>query len=303
MQDGLFEFVLEADNSFRINLIKSLENLNLYGRLNDSTRTVNWVRAELKEIANLICSFASFKPDETYTYESDWSYEIGLSLYKFDRENALHTKRGQLKALDALYPYNTYDMYEWFSTSPVQLCLQVTGINHGKMFIKQQSNLPYSVARLNVAIYENVEGLNHEIGQLVNQVNATFNVNPYSYESNQTVCMAYSLTGKKWDSELCVTELVVERLQIKCSCNSINAETIGVFVDTKRVLGKRIEFPEPQKIAQGGNGRVYEIIDEDFSDAVHVKYEQSPIWIMQSVATAIICITGMLITMKLDKND
>ena len=83
----------------------------------------------------------------------------------------------------------------------------------------------------------------------MNQVNATFNVNPYNYESNQTVCMAYSLIGKKWDSELCVTELVVERLEIKCSCNSISAETIGVFIDTGRALGPRIEFPEPEKIA------------------------------------------------------
>lgn len=96
MQDGLFEFVLEADENFRKILIKSLENINLYGRLNDSTSTVNWVRSQLKDISNSICSFDSFKPAETYTYESDRAYEIGLSLYKFDREIALHTKRGKL---------------------------------------------------------------------------------------------------------------------------------------------------------------------------------------------------------------
>ena len=44
MQDDLFSFVVEADDRFTISFIRSLENLNLYGRLNGATNTVSYAK-------------------------------------------------------------------------------------------------------------------------------------------------------------------------------------------------------------------------------------------------------------------
>ena len=44
MQDDLFSFVVEADDRFTTSFIRSLENLNLYGRLNGASNTVSYAK-------------------------------------------------------------------------------------------------------------------------------------------------------------------------------------------------------------------------------------------------------------------
>ena len=50
MQDNLFDFVLESDDTFRTNLIISLENINRFGRLNGSEVTVDAVSTIVSDI-------------------------------------------------------------------------------------------------------------------------------------------------------------------------------------------------------------------------------------------------------------
>ena len=48
------------------------------------------------------------------------------------------------------------------------------------------------------------------MGELSGQTLATFDLDRGTYHSNQTVCMGYSKTTKRWQSELCQSEVNVE---------------------------------------------------------------------------------------------
>jgi hypothetical protein len=56
--------------------------------------------------------------------------------------------------------------------------------------------------------------------------------------------MAYSDTRRNWDSELCITELQVKNIQLKCICNAFDSKRVGLFTDKSRILGPAIKFPE-----------------------------------------------------------
>ena len=78
-----------------------------------------------------------------------------MAIYKFDRDIALSTKRDSLQVFDGAYEYNTYTVYNWFSTAPGQLCIKVEGIQKGDMFIVDRENRkPYSKANVNVSIQQ-----------------------------------------------------------------------------------------------------------------------------------------------------
>ena len=82
-----------------------------------------WVRHQLEETLNTMCSFVGLPEVYEYTGGAD---EIGFSLLKFDQQSAFKTKRGTLQALDASFEYNAYTMYNWFTASqPGELCAQV----------------------------------------------------------------------------------------------------------------------------------------------------------------------------------
>ena len=101
----------------------------------------------------------------------------------------------------------------------------------------------YSSGVLEVAVFENGSGIRYSMGELSGQTVATFNVNPDTYANNQTVCMAFSEARNAWDSELCITELQVKTISLKCICNAFESKRVGLFTDSTRVLGPVIEFP------------------------------------------------------------
>ena len=80
LREGLFELSMEADFGVRSNYLKTLENLNLYSRINKSESTHEWVDEQLHEVMNLMCTFVGLP--EIFTYSN--SGEIGFSLFKFD---------------------------------------------------------------------------------------------------------------------------------------------------------------------------------------------------------------------------
>ena len=85
------------------------------------------------------------------------------------------------------------------------------------------------------------------MGELSGQTIATFDLFPDTYQSNQTVCMAYSETRRIWDSDLCITELQVATIQQKCTCNAFESKRVGLFTDSTRVLGQPVSFPEIER--------------------------------------------------------
>ena len=72
MPEDLFDFVLESDYQFRASSLKSLENLNLFALRTGSRNKHDWVTIQLKDIANRICAFASFKSGDFFSYSNDY---------------------------------------------------------------------------------------------------------------------------------------------------------------------------------------------------------------------------------------
>lgn len=100
-----------------------------------------------------------------------------------------------------------------------------------------------SKGRLQVKIYEIGASKSYSMGELSGQTNAVFDLDRDSYFSNQTVCMGYSKSSQKWYTDLCQSQLIVEDVQMKCTCNAFDSNKIGVFTDLTRVLGKSVTFP------------------------------------------------------------
>ena len=121
LQNNIFHLVLESEaGAFRSNFFMTLENLNKYARINSVEWTLQWVRHQLEQTMDLMCTWVDLP--ETYEYSSSLE-ELGFSLFKFDQQTALKSQRGTLRALDAFYSYNAFAMYNWFSASqPGALC-------------------------------------------------------------------------------------------------------------------------------------------------------------------------------------
>lgn len=83
MKNDLFDLVLEAnDGNLRATYLRTLENLNLYARLNSVEHTLRGVRAQLEQTMDKLCGYVGLP--EVYTYNSSVE-ELGFSLFKFDR--------------------------------------------------------------------------------------------------------------------------------------------------------------------------------------------------------------------------
>ena len=93
LQDSLFDIVLEAESgSFRDSYFKTLENLNLYARENNIEWTIGWVRHQLEQTMDKMCTWVDLP--QLYSYGNAKNSELGFSLLKFDRSTALQSKRG-----------------------------------------------------------------------------------------------------------------------------------------------------------------------------------------------------------------
>ena len=83
MKSNLFDLVLEAnDGNLRVTFLRTLENLNLYARLNSVEHTLRGVRSQLEQTMDKLCGYVGLP--EVYTYNSSVE-ELGFSLFKFDR--------------------------------------------------------------------------------------------------------------------------------------------------------------------------------------------------------------------------
>ena len=69
MQNDLFSLILEAEPTFRVTYLQFLENMSLYGRLNELVSTLDWVNNKLDDLTQMLCSFSNFEPGETYSYD------------------------------------------------------------------------------------------------------------------------------------------------------------------------------------------------------------------------------------------
>ena len=144
-------------------------------------------------------------------------------------------------------------MYNWFSTMPGMLCAQVLAMQEGDLYTGsgrrnlQVGAAAYSSGVLEVAVFENGSGIRYTMGELSGSTVASFNVDPDTFANNQTVCMAFSEASNSWDSELCITELQVKTISLKCVCNAFESKRVGLFTDSTRVPGPAIEFPEIER--------------------------------------------------------
>ena len=82
------------------------------------------------------------------------------------------------------------------------------------------------------------------MSQISGQTNATFAIDRSTYYSNQTVCMGFSKSEQRWSSQLCRSELHIDDVAMKCTCNAFDSDQIGVFSDFTRELGETVVFPE-----------------------------------------------------------
>ena len=128
----MFELVFEYEADLRKNYLLTLENINKFARINKMEGMIFTIRERYEHTIDLICAFNNLQ-DNLFEYESQIG-ELGFSVYQFDEASALRTRRGTMKALDASYDYNAYNMYNWFSPRrPGMLCTQVYAQRYGQV--------------------------------------------------------------------------------------------------------------------------------------------------------------------------
>lgn len=81
------------------------------------------------------------------------------------------------------------------------------------------------------------------MNQVFDTITTSFSINPYTYQSNQTICMSYSDQSKTWSDDACQQMVKVRAYAIECTCNTLNSEFIGLFNDESRILGEPIPMP------------------------------------------------------------
>jgi len=91
------------------------------------------------------------------------------------------------------------------------------------------------------------------MGELSGQTIATFDVDRDTFHSNQTVCMGYSASDERWQTDLCLSDLSIEDVTMSCTCNAFDSNLIGVFSDFTRAKGESVNFPAPVIIEDDAN--------------------------------------------------
>ena len=142
--------------------------------------------------------------------------------------------------------------------------------------------------------------------------------------------MGYSKLNQKWQSDLCQSELLIEKVAMKCTCNAFEADQIGLFSDFIRTLGEpvtfpRIEFEEDKQLltvvtptvdpefsnvsgdstVQGNTDQKGGVSDtqERVTSAIEEINGTNYVWMGETILIAILCLAGSLITIKMDRKD
>lgn len=131
--------------------------------------------------------------------------------------------------------------------------------------------------------------------------------------------MAYAEQEKRWSSDLCKSELLVEDVQMKCDCNSFNSEMIGIFTDFTRKLGDPVTFPappEPEVVPKSDPiEQSYVVVptrvEPNIVDTTTSKVtddEVAPVgtnyvWMGQTFMFALLTFIGAFVAYRMDKSD
>ena len=151
------------------------------------------------------------------------------------------------------------------------------------------------------------------MGELSGQTIATFDVVRDTFHSNQTVCMGYSLTDERWQTDLCLSTLSVEDVTMSCTCNAFDSNLIGVFSDFTRAKGMPVNFPPPAIIVDDSS---FSVIRSNVDPTMSVTNDRDDVvsrvnnvngsnfvWMIQTLLVAILTIAGAFMTHKMDKKD
>lgn len=184
---------------------------------------------------------------------------------------------------------------------------------------KSESLAASSLGRLQVTVYEIGLNRRHTMGELSGQTVARFDLDRDKYFSNQTVCMGYSRTSLSWRADLCQSELFVEAVQIKCTCNAFDSNMIGVFTDFTRKVGEKVTFPEPEVDEDNDEVKQFAVVpsnvDPSLLDGVvternggdmedeEIHDGTNYVWMAQTILVALLTLIGSLIALKRDKKD
>jgi hypothetical protein len=150
------------------------------------------------------------------------------------------------------------------------------------------------------------------MSQLSGSTIATFAIERSSFFNNQTVCMGYSKTTESWKGDLCKSELNVEDVTMKCTCNAFNSNLIGVFSDFTRTLGETVTFPviiEETSYAVISSNFDLNAIDgsrvttDDVISQIKDVNGTNFVWMGQTILVAILTLAGSLVARKMDKTD
>ena len=126
--------------------------------------------------------------------------------------------------------------------------------------------------------------------------------------------MGYSKTSKSWKSDLCKSELNVEDVTMKCTCNAFDSNLIGVFSDFTRTLGETVTFPEIELPEENSYAVIASKIDLSAIDGGRVTTDDvvsqikdisgtNFVWMGQTILVAILTLAGSLVVRKMDKRD
>ena len=175
-----------------------------------------------------------------------------------------------------------------------------------------------SKARLQATVYEPGTGDHYSMGELSGKTIASFDLDRSTFKNNQTMCMGYSKLSKRWHSDLCQSELDVDKVAMKCTCNAFESNLIGIFSDFTRALGEPVTFPRIQfdsekqlltvvspsidPVLSGGSltdGRVTDEKQVSVDDITGTNY----VWMGETVLIAIFCFTASVIAIRMDNKD
>ena len=171
-----------------------------------------------------------------------------------------------------------------------------------------------SKARLQATVYTIGSKQRYSMGELSGQTVATFGVDRSTFASNQTVCMGYSKTDGMWRTDLCQSQLKVEEVTMKCTCNAFDSNQIGVFNDYTRDEGLPVAFPaieiKEQQLtvvptimdpalapnSASKTGKSTELSDGGLNGTNYV-------WMGQTFLLSILCLAGSFVTKRMDRKD
>jgi len=94
---------------------------------------------------------------------------------------------------------------------------------------------------------------------------------------------------------------------MKCTCNAVDSNQIGIFSDYTRTLAEAVDFPAIEVYASLDQLAVIDTtLDSEVTKEVNDEVKLNGtnyVWMGQSLLSAILCLAGSLLTIKMDRKD